>query len=318
MVLKDLIKGKRDPVYYFFSGKGGVGKTSVAAATALKYSRENKKVLIISVDPAHSLSDSFQKEIGPEIKELAKNLYAVEIDPAKAVEEYKDKMAPQLEKMEALKGMGLEGMLDVAGMTPGIDEVAAFDKFLQYMHDDSFDIIIFDTAPTGHALRFLSLPDVLNSWVGKIIKIRMQFSGVIGMFKKILPFGDDEDGDSKMGMEYLDIMKKRVEEAKVLLTDPKRTHYNIVLIPEAMSILESERSLTVLDEYKIPVDTIVVNQIIPENSDCKFCTEKRSTQLERINTIKKKFSKFNIVQLNLMEHEVTGFEALDKVSKKMN
>ncbi|MBL7160497.1 MAG: ArsA family ATPase [Candidatus Aenigmarchaeota archaeon] len=306
---------KRETEYHFFSGKGGVGKTSLAAAAALDFSKKGRKTLLISVDPAHSLSDSFETKIGGEIKELQKNLFAVEIDPAKAVEEYKEVLTPQLEKMSALKSLGLEDTFDIAGMTPGIDEIAAFDKFLRYMHQKEWDIIVFDTAPTGHALRFLSLPDVLDSWVGKIIKMKMQFSGMINIFKKVLPFGDSEED---VGGAQLEAMKERIEEAKKILSNPKRTRYTIVLNPETMSILESERSLSVLREYHIPVSTVIVNQILPENPGCGFCTEKRALQLKKIEIIKEKFSKFKILQAPLFRQEVKGIEMLEKLSKQLS
>src|SRR3989344_3218583 len=179
---------ERETVYYFFSGKGGVGKTSCSAAAGLKYAREGKKTLVISVDPAHSLADSFDQKIGGEVVELEKNLFALEIDPVKAVEEYKEKLNLfAADKLEMLKGFGLDETFDIAGLTPGIDEIAAFDKFMQYMQSKEYDVIIFDTAPTGHALRFLSLPYVLDSWIGKLIKIKMKISAVTGIIKKILP-----------------------------------------------------------------------------------------------------------------------------------
>src|SRR3989338_2267915 len=118
MSLKDKISGKKDTRYIFFSGKGGVGKTSCAAATAVYYANSGKKTLVVSVDPAHSLGDSFRQKIGGEVKQLGKNLYAVEIDPVKAVGEYKEKFSMQIEKMDYLKGFGLEETFDIAGMTP--------------------------------------------------------------------------------------------------------------------------------------------------------------------------------------------------------
>ncbi|MBW1839705.1 MAG: ArsA family ATPase [Deltaproteobacteria bacterium] len=200
MVLKKLLGGERDPKFYFFSGKGGVGKTSMAASTAIWFASKGKRTLVVSTDPAHSLADSFKQKIGSDVVKLKKNLYGLEIDPEKAMQEYKEKFAPQMEKLGALEGLGLEDTFDVVGMTPGIDEIASFDRFLRFMGSKEYDIIIFDTAPTGHALRFLSLPDVLDSWVGKMIKIRMRFSGLAALAKKILPFGDkNDDDDSSMG-----------------------------------------------------------------------------------------------------------------------
>lgn len=317
MGLEDLIKGKKDTVYYFFSGKGGVGKTSIAAATALWFSQKvKKKVLIISIDPAHSLSDSFETDIGGEVKKLKKNLFAVEIDPKKAMQEYKERFMPKIEKSEFLKGLGLDGIFDIAGMTPGIDEIAAFDRFLQYMQNRDYDVIIFDTAPTGHALRFLSLPDVLDSWVGKLIKMRMRFAGLANLVKKVLPFGESEEKPGT-GTEQLDAMKKRIKEAKEILSNPEKTYYSMILIAEELAILESERSLKVLKEYGIPVKTIIVNELIPENPKCDFCTEKRKLQQERLKTIIKKFTRFKIMKLPLYKEEIKGFDMLDRVGKEL-
>ncbi|NIO23294.1 MAG: TRC40/GET3/ArsA family transport-energizing ATPase [Candidatus Aenigmarchaeota archaeon] len=308
---------KRKTEFFLFGGKGGVGKTSVAAATALHFAESGKKTLIISTDPAHSLSDSFETKIGGEIRKLRKNLFAVEIDPKKAMKEYKEKIAPQMEKMDFLKGLGLEDTFDFAGNTPGIDELAAFDKFLQYMQSKDYDIIVFDTAPTGHTLRFLSLPDVLDSWVGKMINLRMKFSGVINTFKKILPFGEPKEEEKKLGTEQLEAMKSRIEEAKGILSDKQRTHFNLVTIPEAMSIYESERSLSILREYSIPVENIIVNQLIPENRKCPFCTEKRRIQSERMEEIRKKFRGYNVQKIPLYKEEVKGFGMLEKVGKEL-
>jgi arsenite/tail-anchored protein-transporting ATPase len=315
MVL-DKIKNnkKRDTHFLFFSGKGGVGKTSVAAATALWYAKKGKRTLVISTDPAHSLADSFDTKIGGEVKKLGKNLYGVEIDPELSMKEYKDMISPQLDKISALKGLGLEDTFDMAGMTPGIDEVASFDRFLRYMNSNEYDIIVFDTAPTGHTLRLLSLPDVLDSWLGKIIKLRMRFSGIAGAVKRFMGSGDDEKDNT---LEKLEEMKQRIEHAKRLLTDPSKTSYNIVMIPEAMSILESERSVCFLDNVCIPIHSIVINQIIPENPSCSFCTGKRKLQLSRIEDIRKRFSKYRILELNLFKEEVRGKGMLERVSKQL-
>lgn len=316
MVIGKLSRNReRDTRYIFFSGKGGVGKTSVAAATALDLSRKGKKVLIISTDPAHSLADSFDQRIGGEVVKLRKNLYAVEIDPELSVKEYKEMLSPQIEKLGALKGLGLEDTIDMAGMTPGVDEMASFDRFLRYMHSNEYDIIVFDTAPTGHTLRLLSLPDVLDSWIGKIIKIRMRFAGIAGAVKRILSSGDDEEKDNTL--ENLEAMKKRIEEAKKILSDPEKTSYNIVMIPEAMSIYESERSVCFLNDVCIPISTVVVNQVIPENRSCGFCSDKRRQQLGRIDDIGKRFKEFQILEVPLFNNEVRGKEMLEKVAKEL-
>ncbi len=313
--MKNPLTKKHNTQFYFFSGKGGVGKTSCAAAAALNFSK-SKKTLVVSVDPAHSLGDSFDVKIGGEIKKLGKNLFGVEIDPAKSVEEYKEKFSLKIENMSYLKGFGLEETFDIVGTTPGIDEIAAFDKFLKYMQSKEYDVIIFDTAPTGHALRFLSLPSVLDSWVGKLIKMRMKIAAVTGIIKKILPFGEKDQGEN-FGAKELEGMKTRIEDAKKLLSDPSKTHFNLVLIPEAMSILESERSLKALAEYNIPVESVIVNQLIPQNSSCRFCQDRRKQQTKRLLEIKKVFSTIKVKELQQFNEEVRGFGMLEKVAKKL-
>jgi arsenite-transporting ATPase len=316
MVLESLTGQKeRDTRFLFFSGKGGVGKTSVAAATALWLSRKGKKTLVISTDPAHSLADSFATKIGGEVKKLDKNLFAVEIDPKLSMKQYKEMLTPEIEKMGALKGFGLGDAFDIAGMTPGIDEIASFDTFLRYMNSNEYDVIVFDTAPTGHTLRFLSLPDVLDSWIGKIIKIRMRLAGLTGMVKKFLSRDEEEEGDNTL--DKLEEMKARITGAKEILSNPQKTEYNIVMIPEAMSIYESERSICFLKDVCIPLGSVIVNQIIPENPHCKFCTEKRKLQMHRLSEIEKKFPETRIIHLNLFKEEVHGKKMLERVSSEL-
>lgn len=150
-----------------------------------------------------------------------------------------------------------------------------------------------------------------------MIKIRMRFSGVSNILKKVLPFGNPEEENENIGTEQLEGMKKRIEFAKGILSDPKKTHYNIVMIPEAMSIYESERSLETLAQYKIPVESVIVNQLIPENSKCGFCREKRKTQQERMSEIRKRFDRFRILELQLFKHEVKGLKSLEHVANEL-
>jgi arsenite-transporting ATPase len=306
---------ERETTFMFFSGKGGVGKTSIAAATALHLSTKGKRTLIISTDPAHSLADSFDKKIGGEVRKIGKDLFAVEIDPKVSMKEYKEILSPQIEKVGALKGLGLDDTLDFAGMTPGIDEIASFDSFLRYMSSGEYDVIVFDTAPTGHTLRLLSLPDVLDSWLGKIIKIRMRLSGITGVFRKLIGGEEEEGGDS--ALEKLEDMKKRIALARETLSDPERTSYNIVTIPEAMSILETQRSVCFLEETRIPVHGIIVNQIIPENHHCKFCSDKRNLQVRRLGEIREKFPKSRVSEVHLFREEVRGKRMLERLAREL-
>ncbi|MEN4006464.1 MAG: TRC40/GET3/ArsA family transport-energizing ATPase [Methanobacteriaceae archaeon] len=315
MAFKDLFKfNKGKTTFVFIGGKGGVGKTTVSAATALWFARHGKKTLVISTDPAHSLSDSFERNIGHDPTPIAENLEAVEIDPEVAMKDYQAKMREQ-QAMNPGMDMGmLQDQMDMASMAPGIDETAAFDKFLQYMTTDEYDMVVFDTAPTGHTLRLLSFPEMMDSWVGKMIKIRRQVGSMAKAFKNIMPFmGDDEEEDR--ALEDMEETKKKIREARGVLADPERTSFKMVVIPEEMSIYESERAMQALAKYNMIVDGVIVNQIQPEEADCEFCTARRKIQEERLKTIHEKFGNQLIAQIPLQAEEVKGMDKLKKIGE---
>jgi len=231
-----------------------------------------KKLLIISTDPAHSLSDSFERNIGYNPTPIAENLEALEIDPDMAMQEYQAKMKEQQALNPGMGGMDMGMMqeqMDMASMSPGIDEAAAFDKFLQYMTTDEYDIIIFDTAPTGHTLRLLSFPEMMDSWVGKMIKNRRQVGSMAKAFKNIMPFMGDEEEEDR-ALEDMEQTKKQIREARGIMADPERTSFKTVITPEEMSIYESERAMEALKKNNMLTDGVIVNQIQPEEADCEF------------------------------------------------
>ena len=242
MAFTDLVTfNKKKTTFIFIGGKGGVGKTTVSAATALWCARVGKKTLIISTDPAHSLGDSFDRVIKHVPTPITQNLEAIEIDPDRAMDEYKEKMQMQQKYNDAL-GMFSE-QFDVMSSSPGIDEVASFDKFMQYMNTDEYDVIIFDTAPTGHTLRLLSFPEMMDSWMGKMIKTKKSLGAAAQKLKNIIPFMGSDEAEDAQSMEELERAKKEIEKAREVLTDPSRTTFKTVLIPEEMSIYESQRSM---------------------------------------------------------------------------
>jgi len=318
MAFKDLFKfNKGKTTFVFIGGKGGVGKTTVSAATALWFAKKGKKTLIISTDPAHSLSDSFERNIGYNPTPIAENLEALEIDPDMAMQEYQAKM----KEHQALNpGMGgidmgmMQEQMDMASMSPGIDEAAAFDKFLQYMTTDEYDIVIFDTAPTGHTLRLLSFPEMMDSWVGKMIKIRRQVGSMAKAFKNIMPFMGDEEEEDR-ALEDMEETKKQIREARGIMADPERTSFKTVIIPEEMSIYESERAMEALKKNNMLTDGVIVNQIQPEEADCEFCQARREIQEKRLEMIKEKFGNQVIAEIPLLNHEVKGMDELKKIGE---
>ena len=313
MAFKDLFKfNKGKTTFVFIGGKGGVGKTTVSAATALWFSRQGKKTLIISTDPAHSLSDSYERNIGYNPTPIAENLEALEIDPDMAMKEYQAKMQEQQTLNPGMDMGMMQDQMDMASMSPGIDEAAAFDKFLQYMTTDEYDIIIFDTAPTGHTLRLLSFPEMMDSWVGKMIKVRRQVGSMAKAFKNIMPFMGDEEEEDR-ALEDMEQQKKQIREARGVMADPQRTTFKAVIIPEEMSIYESERAMEALKKNNMFTDGVIVNQIQPERVDCDFCKARREIQETRLQMIKDKFGNQVIAEIPLMDREVKGMDDLKKI-----
>ncbi|MDO5847980.1 MAG: TRC40/GET3/ArsA family transport-energizing ATPase [Methanobrevibacter sp.] len=312
MALKDYFKFNDDKTTFIFvGGKGGVGKTSVSAATALWLANQGKKTLIVSTDPAHSLSDSLEVPIGHYPREIKTNLYAVEIDPDEAMAQKQAALEAQKAMSTQDKLMGLDMLtdqLDIASAAPGADEAAAFEIFLTVMTSNEYDVVVFDTAPTGHTLRLLSFPEVMDSWVGKMMTIKAKLGETANKLKNLIPFLDA--GDDVQSTEELERTKRQINEAKEVLADSDRTTFKMVVIPEEMSIYESERALEALDKYNITVDSVIVNQVMPDISDCDFCHSRHELQQKRLVLIDQKFRDQNVLQVPLFKDEVKGQEKL--------
>jgi len=312
LTLTDLLED-RGVSFLLFGGKGGVGKTSCSAASALWAAEHGKETLIISTDPAHSLSDSFDQQIGGEIKKVegCSGLSALELDPRKAFEEYRKKLS-ETENFEEQAQSVLRELGDLSSMTPpGTDEAIAFAKVLEFIENPEYDLVVFDTAPTGHTLRLLSLPDILNSWVVNLIKIRVYMSKLTGLFKRLIGRGDEEDRT----LDVLEKLKETIGVAKETLKDPNETAFVIVMIPEVMAIYETERLLSSLIEYEIPCDHIIVNMIYPDVPNCPFCRARRQMQQENLKDIREIYDDFNITEVPLFETEIRGIDKLRKLSE---
>ena len=317
MAFKDIFKFKQgQTTFIFVGGKGGVGKTSISSATALWLAGQGKKTLIVSTDPAHSLSDSLEVNIGHYPVQINENLFAVEIDPDKAMEEKQRALESKKSMASADQLMGLDFLgeqMDLASASPGADEAAAFEVFLSVMTSNEYDVVVFDTAPTGHTLRLLSFPEIMDSWVGKLMKAKAALGNATNALKNIIPFMDaDEDMQTRQELEET---KKQIDEAKAVLSDPDRTTFKMVVIPEEMSIYESERAIEALNKYDITTDSIIVNQVMPDISDCDFCHSRYMLQQKRLALIDQKFKDQVVAEVPLFKDEVKGQEKLLKLAE---
>jgi arsenite-transporting ATPase len=316
MTITELLD-KKSLRFLLFGGKGGVGKTSNAAATAIWTAEHGRETLVISTDPAHSLGDSFALNLsGGEVKSVrgVKNLYGLEIDPRKAFAAYKEMTQQQQKQQQAPEFAGMDSMLglgDVGDITaPGADEALAFSKVLEFIQECKYDLVIFDTAPTGHTLRLLGLPEMLDSFFGKLIKLRLRLGNVFGRLKSVL--GRD-DAEPDRSLEELEKLKKSIASARTELSDPNRTSFVIVMIPEAMVVAETERLLQALYEYEIPSSHIIINQIYPERPDCAFCRARREMQQKHLDQIRDIYDDFTLTEVPLFPTEIRGLPSLRRL-----
>ncbi|WP_232700999.1 ArsA family ATPase [Halobacterium wangiae] len=317
--------------YVLYGGKGGVGKTTMAAATALASANEGTATLVVSTDPAHSLSDTLGVDVPARPAQVFDDrpLWAVEIDPDDALSQAG--MFGQdggfAGGMDALLGGTAGDSADDAAMMPGADEAAAMQLLLEYMDDERFDRVVVDTAPTGHTLRLLELPEVLDSMVGRMMQLRERLGGMMDGLKGMFGQGDE---DAEQGFGDLDAVKERVERLRAVLTDPARTDFRVVLVPEEMSVMESERLVARLDEYGVPVGTVVVNRVMepladvadvpadafvaPNHEDCAFCARRWEVQQGALARAQELFRGPDVKRVPLLAEEVRGERPLRVVA----
>jgi len=323
----DMVSGTKRK-YYMLGGKGGVGKTSCAASLAVKFANNGHPTLVVSTDPAHSLSDSFAQDLagGALVPVEGPNfpLYALEINPEKAREEFRG--ANQKNGGSGVKdlmdGMGLGMIAEQLGELklgelldtppPGLDEAIAISKVMQFLESEqysSFTRIVFDTAPTGHTLRLLSLPDFLDASIGKILKLKQKIASATSAIKSV--FGQEQTQDD--AADKLQRLRERMIKVRELFRDTDSTEFVIVTIPTVMAVSESSRLRASLKKENVPVKRLVVNQVLPPSaSDCKFCAMKRKDQTRALDMIRSdpELSGLTMIQAPLVDVEIRGVPAL--------
>ncbi|WP_226479668.1 ArsA family ATPase [Natrinema amylolyticum] len=354
------------PDYVLYGGKGGVGKTTMAAATALDSARGGTRTLVVSTDPAHSLSDTFESEIPSEPGRIRDDipLYAAEIDPEAAIEAGEtpfggaggassagggaddgspfpgdDGGSSPFPGGEGADGGPLGGLGEMlggdspmdalfGGAMPGADEAAAMQLLLEYMDDERFERVIVDTAPTGHTLRLLQLPEIMDTMMGRLMKFRQRIGGMLDGVKGMFGGGDGPEDDSDL--EDLEVLRERIERLRAALQDPARTDFRIVMVPEEMSVFESKRLRQQLEEFEIPVGTVVVNRVMeplsnvtddvdgqflqPNLEDCEFCQRRWDVQQGALAEAQDLFRGTDVRRVPLFAEEVRGEGMLEVVA----
>jgi len=309
-MLPDLLK--KDLKLILFGGKGGVGKTSCSTATALHMAKIiPNKVLILSTDPVHALSDSLGYEIGDNVTRIKgfDNLYALEIDAKKVFDEVKQRYMKEINMIiDTLERKDLDLSVErgiikhtFSITPPGLDELMALNEIIEFIEEDEYDLIILDTAPTGHMLRLLELPDMALKWFDTLIRWMPQYKSRASI-----------DGIMKL----LEETKKDITDTRKMLMGPEKTEFVIITIAEAMGMLETEDLLASLRKLKVSSKHIIVNRIIP-STKCMYCSKKRGEQQKYLAKIRGKFSSYSITELPMFPHEIRGVESLKELGRIM-
>jgi len=304
----------------FFGGKGGVGKTTLAAAAAIDSAERGARTLLVSTDSAHSTSDILGVDVNAQPGPVAGDLWAAEIDPGAAVEEYirdvKDRIAEATPPRLAAE---VERQIDAARVSPGAEEAALFDRFTRLLEYERFERIVFDTAPTGQTLRLLSLPELMTDWIGGLIAQRRKVSSLGRMWRNVAGAAAGTRREtSDPVLVALEERRDRFERARLVLTDRARTAFMFVTVPERLSILETHRAMSTLSGYGVPVGGLFVNQVLPAEPGDEFLRRRAEREKSRLADIRIRFRDWPVAYVAMQEDEPAGSHALRRLFQAMS
>jgi arsenite-transporting ATPase len=307
-----------DMKYVFFGGKGGVGKTVLAGASALWFARQGKRTLLASTNPVHSLTSMLDQDVFgvPTLVEGVDDFYAYEIDTKDTIEkskvEIRDKISWFL-KFADVKTKADE-FVESATMNPAFEESAMFENMIDLMFEDKYETYVFDTAPTANARRLLGMSSVYSMWVNKMLKSREEATSL----RELLSYSKKQEKDPLL--EYLLQFRERMARAKDLLTDDQKTAFFFITLPEALPIAVIKRFIAWFHDFGIPVGGVVVNMKIEEaavGEDAPdFVKNRLKMQQEYMEGIWSSFPDVRAI-VPLFETEVRGVEMLDRTAQAM-
>ena len=296
-----------------YTGKGGVGKTSISAATAVRSAELGYRTVVLSTDPAHSLGDSFDVNIGNELTELAPNLWGQEIDLLNQMDHYWGTVQNYLNVLFAWQGM--EGLVaEEVSTLPGMEELASLMQITYLADSGDFDVIIIDAAPTGSTLQLLSVPEIARWYLEKIFPFQrktLQMARPVLNRLSDMPFPEDDVFSS---IEELIAMMERTSE---LLSDADICSMRIVLNPEKMVIKEGQRVYMYMNLYGYPVDSVIVNRIFPLDLTDSYFDIWKNAQTENLALVRESFYPLPIFEIPFFDQEVTGMAMLKQMGNKL-
>ncbi|NOY55000.1 MAG: TRC40/GET3/ArsA family transport-energizing ATPase [Actinobacteria bacterium] len=295
------------------TGKGGVGKTTISAATALKATDLGYRSLVVSTDPAHSLSDAFALPLGDEPREIVPGLHAQQIDTQKRLESYWGEIRNQL--MAILDWGGVRGIeAEEFLVFPGMDELFALIEVRAQAISGRYDLVVVDCAPTAETLRLLSLPEVLSWYFDKIFFTQRR---LMRAARPVLSRVTDLPLPGEKVYDAAENVFTSIEKARTLLLDPKVTTARLVVNPERMVVNEARRTYTYLTLFGYAVDGVVVNRVLPDAVNDPYFERWREIQAEHLERIDESFADVPVLRLRLFDDEMVGEERLRALGEEL-
>jgi arsenite-transporting ATPase len=294
-------------------GKGGVGKTTCASAIALHFSLKGKKTLIISSDPTPSLSDIFEMEIGDQEKPInhVENLYGIEISSEVVLKKWKERFGPEIYEVVSSFASVDYDFVDYIGGAPGIEEEYMLNYILELVESGQYDLVVWDTAPAGHTLRLLHLPQIFLKHLEAATKFYMNLYSYLEKLKKTVKLKKGKRSLLEIISGWEDLAEKVVN----FIRNPQKSEFIVVTIPEALGVRQTERIIKDFDEYQLNVNHLIVNYVI-QQADCEFHKIRSEMQQSYIKILKDQYSnRIKLIETPLFPQEIKGVEKIKRISE---
>jgi len=340
----------------FFGGKGGVGKTTLSAATALLAANNNRKVLLVSTDPAHNLGHLLDRSIGSTIITAYENLDVLELDPQETIKQHLSETSSVLRQLMPIQlASEVDKHIELSRHAPGMNEAAMLERIAQIVIESArhYDLVIFDTAPSGHTAQLMALPEMMTAWTDGLLKRRDKSEKLSEKINKLSNHQDDKKsiGDNIFGTKKTDSnlsektqqrdgkirsilnrRRQRFSDLRSHLIDKKNTAFVIVLAAERIPVLETIELYQQLNEMKISIAGGIINKRLPDNYDCEnkafnnkdtlenidsFLIERKTQEKDHLKTLSDALPKLPTMSIPLSKHDIIGLDALAEFSQQL-
>jgi arsenite-transporting ATPase len=319
--IREYLQSNPNIKYILFGGKGGLGKTTLSAATAYWLAKQGKKVVVFSTDPQASLTDIFERSIfGKGEIEITSNLFALEIDADRRIAMYQEEIRQKIKEMHGEVPKEVDDYIKSCAAEPAMAESATFDAMVELMTSGTYDFYIFDMMPHGHAIRFLGMAQILDAWVEKIVETRRK-ADEYGDVAAVLSGKGGLAQEDKI-LEELEFIRSRLDFVSNMMRDREHTAFFYVLIPELMPILDTRKALEMFKAFNIPLSGVIVNQVYPvellkQPNVPSFLRNKIAMQQNYMKTIRNEFGQLIRGIVPMFDQEPKGLKMISKVAKTL-